>query len=149
MSYTNSLETIIIEHLSDICKMSPSYFRRNFFKCFACSPINYINNLKLARAKELLSQNEFNLNTVCELSGFNNVYYFCRFFKKHTGLTPDNIKTEIKKRLPCTNPTYFRFCTAILFIFNLLFILYFIKNTNKIYYESVIFKFTFNNSRLG
>ena len=74
--------------------MSPSYFRKVFFYAYGQSPIKYINSLKLARAEELLAQNECSLENVSELSGFNNIYYFFRFFKKNLGVTP----TEYRKK---------------------------------------------------
>lgn len=83
---------IKISTLSELCGMKESYFRRIFLNCFGVSPIKYINNLKLMRAKELLLQSEYPLETVSELSGFNNVYYFCRYFKRSTGLTPGEYK---------------------------------------------------------
>lgn len=83
-----------LEKAAELCKMSPSYFRKVFFCAYGQSPVKYINGLKLARAKELLSQNECSLENVSELSGFNNIYYFFRFFKKNLGMTP----TEYRKK---------------------------------------------------
>lgn len=83
-----------LEKAAELCKMSPSYFRKVFFYAYGQSPIKYINSLKLARAKELLAQNECSLENVSELSGFNNIYYFFRFFKKNLGVTP----TEYRKK---------------------------------------------------
>lgn len=77
-----------IGFLSELCGFKESYFRRTFALCYGTSPVRYINRLKLARAKELLAENEYSVATVAELSGFGNVYYFCRFFKKETGATP-------------------------------------------------------------
>lgn len=85
-------DEINISTLSQLCGIKESYFRRIFTACFGMPPIKYINNLKIARAKELLLQNEYSVEAVSELSGFNNVYYFCRFFKKNTGITPGKYK---------------------------------------------------------
>ena len=93
-SYTNG--NISIEYLAGLCNMCSSYFRRIFLNCYGMSPIKYINNLKLARAKELLAQGEFSLENAAELSGFNNIYYFFRFFKKSVGITPTQYRQSIK-----------------------------------------------------
>lgn len=79
---------ISVEQLAEMCGITPAYFRRIFLKCFGVSPIKYINNLKISRAKELLSQSECSIETAAEMSGFNNICYFCRYFKKATGKTP-------------------------------------------------------------
>ena len=57
-------------------------------KRFATSPVKYINNLKMARAKELLDSQFYSINDVCYLSGYNDESYFCREFKKHFDMTP-------------------------------------------------------------
>lgn len=89
-----SEKSINIDFLAKLCGIKEAYFRRMFTKCYGISPISYINRLKLTRAKELLFQTEYSLEKVCEISGFNNESYFCRFFKKSVGMTP----TQYKKK---------------------------------------------------
>lgn len=85
-------EDITITFLAKLCGIKEAYFRRTFSVCLNTSPIKYINNLRLARAKELLSQNEYSIETVSEMSGFNNLCYFHRYFKKNVGLTPNEYR---------------------------------------------------------
>mgnify|MGYP004645383565 CR=1 FL=1 len=87
---------INIPYLSKICGINETYFRRIFKNCYGISPVKYINNLKLERAKEFLLQTEYSLNDVANLSGFNNLYWFCRFFKKEAGLTPTEYRNSAK-----------------------------------------------------
>lgn len=76
------------DELARLCGISSAYFRRLFLKCYGTSPIKYVNDLRITRAKELLSQSECTLESVSVLSGFNNMCYFCRLFKKTTGKAP-------------------------------------------------------------
>ena len=52
----------------------------------------YINNLKLARAEELILTELYTIDKVAELSGFDDASYFCRYFKKTTGVTPSEYR---------------------------------------------------------
>ena len=81
-------DNIEISYLAELCNMSESYFRRIFFKSFGTSPVQYINNLKMERAKELLNSGLYTVRNAAELSGFHDESYFSREFKKHTGKTP-------------------------------------------------------------
>lgn len=85
-------ENINIPHLCDLCMVSEAYFRRIFLKTCGVAPIKYINNLRIARAKELLLQSEFSIETVAKMSGFNNPYWFCKYFKRHTKTTPSEYR---------------------------------------------------------
>ncbi len=85
-NYTN--DNISIKHLADLCGMSETYFRRIFKKATGISPLKYINDLKLARAKELLSSRMYSVSRVAALSGFHDEAYFSREFKKATGISP-------------------------------------------------------------
>ena len=51
--YTN--DNICIAYLAQRCGISETYFRRVFQKTFATSPLKYINQLKISRAKKLIS----------------------------------------------------------------------------------------------
>lgn len=81
-------ENISISSLADLCGISETYFRRIFVEKYGISPIKYINNLRLTRARELLAANLHTASAVSQMSGYKNECYFCREFKKATGVTP-------------------------------------------------------------
>ena len=85
-NYTKQL--ISIEELAKICKITPEYFRKIFKYFFGTSPINYVNNLKIQHAKELLSSGEYSVTEAAFNSGFPDTSYFSRIFKKVTGKSP-------------------------------------------------------------
>lgn len=90
-------ESISVEHLADICKISAVHLRNVFIKNFAVSPIKYINNLKMTRAKELLTSGMYTVSETCFLSGYNDESYFCREFKKHFNISPSEYKKTSKR----------------------------------------------------
>ena len=81
-------ENISIPFLSRMCNMSETYFRQIFMMSFGISPIKYINQLKIGRAKELLLSKRYSVNEIASLSGFFDTSYFSREFKKATGVSP-------------------------------------------------------------
>lgn len=88
--YTKKI--ISIANLAEMCGVSETYFRKIFFNVKGCSPVDYINSLKLSRAKELLSSGMYTVSEVSEQSGFHDESYFSRFFKKQTGLSPSKYR---------------------------------------------------------
>ena len=85
-NYTDA--SINIDTLSKMCNISPAYLRRIFRSFCGVSPIEYINNLKISRAKELLKSNMYPINDVTYLCGYSSPPYFSREFKKATGFSP-------------------------------------------------------------
>lgn len=92
-------ENISVEFLSNMCGISSAYFRRIFLNCKNTSPVKYINNLRLARAKELIASGFYTIARVAELSGFADESYFCRYFKKTTGMTPTEYLKSIESNM--------------------------------------------------
>ncbi|MBR2309250.1 MAG: helix-turn-helix transcriptional regulator [Oscillospiraceae bacterium] len=87
-------ENISVSFLAQLCGISTVHLRNTFLKRFAMSPVRYINDLKLTRARELLGSQFYTVNQVCFLSGYRDESHFCREFKKHFGVTPgDYMKT--------------------------------------------------------
>lgn len=74
--------------LADSCNLSISRFRALFFKIFNKSPIEYRNMLRLLYAKDYLMWDGYSIKEIAYMCGFDDVNYFCRFFKKHTGISP-------------------------------------------------------------
>ena len=83
-------KNISVEYLASLCGISTVYLRNTFIKLFARPPLKYINNLKMARARELLDSRFYKVSEVCFLSGYSDESYFCREFKKHFEMTPSD-----------------------------------------------------------
>ena len=53
-----------------------------------CGVIEYLNKVKIDKAKTFIREEEYNLTEIAELLGYSSVHYFSRHFKKTTGMTP-------------------------------------------------------------
>ena len=81
-------EQISMQKLCKSCSISYEYLRKLFHNFYACSPTEYVNNLRIERAKNLLASGYYSVSEAAEKSGFFDVAYFSRFFKKTVGVTP-------------------------------------------------------------
>lgn len=77
-----------VSSLSDIYGCSEAHFRRTFQQIYKLSPQKYISELRLSKAKELLSDTDIPINKIAEKCGFSSTYYFDRVFKGTNGMTP-------------------------------------------------------------
>ena len=93
-NYTS--ENISVEHLANLCGISTTYLRNIFLKCKNVTPIKYINDLKLSRAKELIVSDYYSIPKISELSGFGDESYFCRYFKKMTRMTATEYRRSVR-----------------------------------------------------
>lgn len=88
------LESLPIETFAAQSNVSVSLFRRLFHQQYGMSPLQYRNLLRIERAKQLL---EYDYSTVAEVAyacGFENVGYFCRYYKRITGETPKQTRQK-------------------------------------------------------
>lgn len=76
------------DELSEQACMSRANFFRKFKEEFGISPGEYILRERLNKAKDFLSVPDHTVTQVCYMSGFQNLNYFIRAFKKETGITP-------------------------------------------------------------
>lgn len=60
---------------------------------------SYINKLKIKEAKALLRTNKMSITEISENLGYESIHYFCRTFKKHTGMSPTEYIKMIKAKL--------------------------------------------------
>ena len=83
----NFHKKVQLADLAERCEMSPRRFTDLFRKRTGQSLTEYVNQRRIAHAKERLLETEHILYS-CHESGFRDLGYFYRVFKKHTGLTP-------------------------------------------------------------
>ncbi len=77
-----------VSYYAELCDMSEVGFRRLFHEHTGLSPIEYRNDIRLENAKIKLQSGEFNVSEVAEDSGFSNLSFFIRLYKKKFGYTP-------------------------------------------------------------
>lgn len=88
------------QQLAELCHISEEHFRKQFKKAYGISPRQYIINLRIEKAKRLLSEGVLKISAVSEKCGFSNPYHFCRLFKQKTGLTPSEYMKRNKISAP-------------------------------------------------
>jgi len=84
----NYRQKITVEELAEHSGYSTSHFARVFTKVYGTSPIQYVNQIRIIHAKNLLRTGQYTLAQIAQECGFSNVYYFSRCFKQITGTTP-------------------------------------------------------------
>ena len=62
--------------------------QRQFKAHFGVSPAQYLNNLRINRAKELLRTTALPIYEICEQIGVENASYLIKLFRAHEGMTP-------------------------------------------------------------
>lgn len=90
---------ITLEELAHKMGFSPSYFSQLFKIKTGKSFVQYKNEIRLNKAKEMLFQSGKSITEVAIDVGYNDLTYFIRVFKNFTGLTPNEYK-----RKQCENP---------------------------------------------
>lgn len=81
-------EKIFVKDLADLLSLNEQYFCRFFKKAIGQSPISYLNDYRIRRAMDLLTDTTLPVTDVCLECGFNNFGNFLREFRKQTGTTP-------------------------------------------------------------
>lgn len=81
-------DMIPVADLARICCFSESHFMRFFKLHVGMTCTEYINTLRLERAWKLLQNGQVSVIDAAFSSGFHNLSYFYRIFKKKYHMTP-------------------------------------------------------------
>ncbi len=83
-----------IDALAAHIGMGPRTFVRRFKAATGQLPMTYVQRLRVAAAREMLEQGAQSIQAVCARIGYDDLAFFRRVFRRHTGLTP----TEYRRR---------------------------------------------------
>ena len=96
-------------YLASYCGISEKQLGRLFLRYEGMSLLSFLHSEKISFAKRILSQTDMTLSEISDDLGFSNVYYFSRFFKSHTGLTPGEFRiNERAKNAVCSSAVDFK-----------------------------------------
>lgn len=91
------LPDITNDRLASLCGISTVYFRKSFEAVCGVSPIRYLHNFRILKAKDLLSSDYGSIGQVAESVGYNGIYHFSKMFKIYTGLSPTEYAKASRK----------------------------------------------------
>ena len=77
-----------MEKLCERANMEKSQFYSYYKKFFSSTPHNDLIEVRLDKAKNLLTNQALSISQTAELCGFSNLSHFSRYFKKHCGCSP-------------------------------------------------------------
>lgn len=88
-------DSICVDQVAEQFHMSVSYFSKLFNEYVGMTFPEFINDLRLTYAKELLLANrDINIKRVAEMCGFSTTSYFSQQFKKKFGISPSSVRNK-------------------------------------------------------
>lgn len=86
-------EKISLDMISENMYVSPFYISKIFKSVTGDTPIRYLINIRLDKAKELLERNPgVSVKEVSDMVGYDDAYHFSKLFKKRFGISPSGVR---------------------------------------------------------
>ncbi len=83
-----------LDDVSRQLDLSPYYFSKLFKEEVGSNFVEYMTNLRMEKAKQLLLNDEMSMKEICSAVGYSDPNYFSRIFKKNTGTTPTEYREK-------------------------------------------------------
>lgn len=74
--------------------MSRTIFYRKLKSIIGLTPVDFIREIRIKRAVQLIDSGEYNFSQIAYMTGFNDPKYFSKSFKKVMGVTPSEYKEK-------------------------------------------------------
>ncbi|WP_282942395.1 AraC family transcriptional regulator [Paenibacillus sp. RC67] len=91
-------EPITLAALAESLDCSPRQLLRMFKERMNASPIDYLIQQRMLKAKQRLLTTNFTLQEIAESVGYSDSYYFSRMFKKYEGVSPTAFKENAHRK---------------------------------------------------
>lgn len=88
----NYVKELSLQEVAEHVNLSPSYFSSIFKKELNVNFIEYLNDIRISNAKELLRNTSMKSYEIAEKVGFKESTYFSVLFKKATGTSPNKFR---------------------------------------------------------
>lgn len=92
----NFKRNLTTEELAGVCHMHPTHFIRAFKLRMAQTPHQYISDVRMEYARQLLDRSDRSIIEIAEEAGFYDLAHFSRTFKQYYSMTP----SQYRKALP-------------------------------------------------
>lgn len=92
--HANLSANLSLTRLAEQCHFHPVYLSRAYKEATGMTISDYISQVKLDKAKQLLRGSRYSVHEISEQLGFASDNYFCRWFRKNTRRSPHSFREE-------------------------------------------------------
>lgn len=85
---------LTIDEFAEKLMLSRTIFYRKLKSIIGLTPVDFIREIRIKRAVQLIDSGEYNFSQVAYMTGFNDPKYFSKCFKKVIGITPSEYKEK-------------------------------------------------------
>jgi AraC-like DNA-binding protein len=96
----NYAKKVTYEDLGHALRFHPNHIARCMIQAFGCTPIEFINKIRIDQAKILLVSTDWSTDKISEVCGFTQSAYFSRVFKKLEKLSPSQFRKQYVGNIP-------------------------------------------------
>lgn len=97
-------ENIRIDDVADHVCISSRHFKRRFRQVTGCTPIRYLQLVRIEAARQQLESTLATIEEITEQIGYDDCSTFRRLFKQHTGLSPREYRGRFQRMPPGAEP---------------------------------------------
>lgn len=97
--YTNRNfnKDITLDTAASEAGITPQYLSKVFKEKYGTNFIDYITKKRLEYAEELLKKSDKSIKEISKIAGYEDANYFCRLFRKDTGLSPKEYRIKVTR----------------------------------------------------
>ena len=82
------------EFVASLFRLNRSYLSSAFKARTGTSFVDYVNQVRISHAKEMLKKTDKKTYQIAQAVGYENAKYFFRVFKKMEGITPEQYRNQ-------------------------------------------------------
>lgn len=92
-------QSINMHELAEEMDLSTRTFNRRFKKATGFSPSDFLQNIRLQHARDLLKESNLGVSEIADQVGYNDGSYFTKLFRKQLGITPLAYRKQVRGKL--------------------------------------------------
>ena len=98
----NSKQNLRTEDIAASFFLSPSSVYRKFMKAYNVSPMQYLNHVRIQKAKQLLESSDYSITEISNMVGFSSIHYFSKSFSASENVSPATYRSNKKSNYSLT-----------------------------------------------
>lgn len=96
--YQHYMEPISQQDVAGELGIHYAYLSKIFREDTGCNFTEYLNRIRIEKAKQLIAAQEYKIKEIYSMVGYNQYNYFFKVFKQQTGCTPSDYEEQILKK---------------------------------------------------